>query len=461
MMNMKTVLVVDDSSTIRAIIADELDSAGYKVYTAEDGAQAIDLLMALEPSPDLLTLDIDMPGMDGFELCRRIRTGQIKGGKSRIDIEDIPIIFISDFDTLENREHGYQLGVIDFISKPFAKGKLRDMVNMVLHPEERFDGMCALIAEDSPDVRRLASRSLERAGVKIIEAGDGEEALRLLEDNSESFDIIITDYQMPGMKGDELCGKIQSMEKMAQVPVFVISAYDDKEKVIGFFKVGASDYLRKPFIVEEFHARVVTHLRVRKYVNEMRELNRKLKIQATRDELTGLYNRRYFKDMLQRHFAQAHRYTQDLCCLLLDLDYFKRVNDTHGHAFGDLVLSEFAELISTRIRESDIAGRYGGEEFIVILPSTGLEGAMQLAEQIRTISANHLYQGAKAEMYVTCSIGVASLQHHNPETAERLIYMADKGLYSAKAHGRNQVKEYRSEEIIRYGKLGKNLCEED
>ncbi len=461
MMNMKTVLVVDDSSTIRAIIADELDSAGYRVYTADNGEQAIEFLMQMESPPDLLTLDIDMPGMDGFELCRRIRTGQVRRRETKTEIDDIPIIFISDFDTLENREHGYQLGVIDFVSKPFAKGKLRNMVNMVLHPEERFDGMRALVAEDSPDVRRLAARSLERVGVKIIEAADGEEALRILEEQGESFDIIITDYQMPGMKGDELCGRIQSMEKMAQVPIFVISAYDDKEKVIGFFKVGASDYLRKPFILEEFRARVVTHLRVRKYVNEMRELNRKLKIQATRDELTGLYNRRYFKDMLQKHFAQAHRYKQDLCCLLLDLDFFKQVNDTHGHAFGDLVLSEFAELISARIRESDIAGRYGGEEFIVILPSTGLEGALQLAEQVRAISESHLYQGAQAEMYVTCSIGVASLQQHNPETAERLIYMADQALYFSKAHGRNQVREYRDEETIRYGKLGQSRCGED
>lgn len=454
LMTTKTVLVVDDSATIRNILTKELIAAGYTVVPAANGAEALALLERMSPLPDLISLDIDMPVMGGFEVCEILRaTLHEQAGRFR-QAADIPILFVSANDSLENRKRGYQLGVIDFISKPFDQGAIARAVDNVLFPAESFDGMRALVVEDSPVVRKIVASTLERSGVEVTGVGDGLEALRLVEQDAETFDIVITDYKMPQVRGDELCRRLMKIEKMAQVPVFFISSSDEKEVVLDFFKAGASDYLKKPFIVEELQARVMSHLRARKYVSELEELNEKLQVQATRDALTGLYNRRFFQENMAGHVAHAKRYGQELCCLLLDLDNFKLVNDSQGHAFGDLVLTEFAGLIQQRIRAADIAARYGGEEFILILPDTGQRGAVSLAESIRRAAEEYVYANSDVELQVTCSIGVSSFQDNEPETVDRMIMMADDALYLAKERGRNRVEVFRQQDAIRYVKMG-------
>ncbi len=243
--------------------------------------------------------------------------------------------------------------------------------------------MRALVVDDSSSVRRIIRSNLNRSGVEVVEAADGHEALALVEEEDGCFDIVIIDNLMPRMNGDELCRRLAMIAKMEQVPKFFISSLNDKESILAFFKAGASDYLKKPFIAEELHAREQTHLRVRKYFNQLEMLNKKLEEQASHDGLTGLFNRRYFQEASERAFSQALRYKQDLSCIMLDLDYFKKVNDTHGHAFGDLVLAGFAGLVANRLRKADIAARYGGEEFILFLPNTGADSAVYLAERIR------------------------------------------------------------------------------
>lgn len=387
----KTILIVDDSSTMRRIIARELTDAGYKVLEAADGMEALSMIEWMDKRPDLITLDIDMPVMDGFEVCRRLlATRQEKGADAP---PAIPIVFISAVDTLENRRRGFRLEVPDFISKPFKTNEVKDTVNRILVAQDQYSGMTALVVEDSHAVRHIIKMILKRLGLQILTASNGLEALDIIEEHGHELDLIITDYMMPEMKGDELCSIIRQKAHLDQVPLFMVSAFDDMELILTLFKIGVTDYLKKPFIEEELLARVDCHLRVRKYVLQMEELNKKLQILASHDALTGLYNRRYFQDALNHEYAEAYGQKKQLCCILFDLDFFKKINDTYGHSFGDLVLKEVSATSQKKFRKRDICARYGGEEFVVLLPNTSLSVASSYASTLlKALASNKLYR---------------------------------------------------------------------
>lgn len=442
-MSNKTIMVVDDSSTIRKIIQRELSKADYEVMLARNGMEAMAMLEWADPLPDLITLDIDMPRMNGFEVCQRIRQEADHGNEHKQKIAQIPIVFVSANDTIGNREKGYELGVIDFISKPFVTGKMLTTIDNILNSQEQFADMTALIVEDSPFIRRLVRKILARHGLTIHEVGSGHEALEVVKQENFNIDIVITDYVMPGMSGEELCQTLRSLPLLEQVPIFFISSVETKETILGFFKVGANDYLPKPFTEEEFRARVLTHLRNRKYVKELESLNSKLQYYAEHDGLTGVFNRRYFQKELEPSFSHSRYRGEDLSCILIDLDYFKKVNDSYGHAFGDMVLNRFAEILQKNRRESDIVARYGGEEFVLLLQDTSLTDALELARHLRRAAEGCIYSDGKTELQVTISLGVASLKEHQPENPDRLLIMADEALYKAKALGRNRVEVYK------------------
>jgi diguanylate cyclase (GGDEF)-like protein len=175
---------------------------------------------------------------------------------------------------------------------------------------------------------------------------------------------------------------------------------------------------------------------------ELTRLNRKLKEQSIRDGLTGLYNHRYFWQVLRRDFLLAERHGHDIACLLIDLDYFKKVNDLHGHLIGDAVLKNVARLIQKKVRKTDVVSRYGGEEFAVLLPNTDLAGALTFAENIRAAIEAHGFTKLAVPMRITVSIGVATLQQHRPDSPQKLLDMSDTALYSSKAQGRNRIVVY-------------------
>ena len=450
----RTVLIVDDSSIIRTIIQRELAHAGYEALVAANGMEALAMIEWMSELPDIITLDIDMPVMGGFEVCERLRAERDSASERKRRAAQIPIIFVSANDSLEHRERGYQLEVIDFISKPFGPGDIIRAVDRVLSPKEQFPGMRALVVDDSQSVRRIVRSNLIRSGLAVIEAGSGEEALALVEREEAAFDIVIIDQMMPGMSGEELCRRLSGIDGMEQVPKFFVSSMHDKESILSFFKAGASDYLKKPFIAEELHARVETHLRLRQYVQQLKILNRQLEEQASRDALTGLLNRRSFQEAGERTFAQALRSGNDLGCMMLDLDYFKKINDCHGHACGDMVLRGFAGLVAARLRKSDIVARYGGEEFIVLLADTGIEGAAHLAGAIRELAERECYGEAEKDLRATCSIGVTTRLSGRAGSLDELIRQADEALYRAKGQGRNRFEVYGRDEKVTYVKMG-------
>lgn len=439
-MQSKSIMVVDDSSTIRKIIQRELSKEDYEVILAKNGVEALAMLQWVNPLPDLISIDIDMPQMNGLELCAKIRAGADSDDDKVRAIAALPVIFVSANDNVENREKAYNLEVIDFISKPFVPGKMVKTINNILNSREQFVGMSALIIEDSPFVMRIVRNILCRHGLKnIYEVSSGEQALELIKEKNFDVDIIITDYIMPGMGGEELCRTLRGIELLEQIPIVFISSVTEKNTILNFFKAGASDYLPKPFIEEEFRARIVTHLRNRQYTKELESLNLKFQYQAEHDALTGVYNRGYFQTELASRFAHCQYTNEHLGCILIDLDLFKKVNDNHGHAYGDLVLKEFAKLLMETNRTSDIAARYGGEEFILLLFGANWDECKSIAEQIRSSAESIIYNDGSTELQVTVSIGISSLQEHQPKSPERLVAMADEALYKAKGNGRNRV----------------------
>lgn len=439
----KSILVVDDSSTIRKIIQRELSSADFEVILAKNGLEALAMLEWADPLPALLSVDIDMPHMNGLELCAKIRAGATSDDEKKKRIAGLPIIFVSANDNVDNREKAYELEVIDFIGKPFAPGKMLTTINNILNSREQFVDMSALIVEDSPFVSRIVRNILDRHGLKnIFEVADGNQALEILKQENFAIDIIITDYIMPGMSGEQLCRTIRGIEALEKVPIFFISSVTEKDTILSFFKSGASDYLPKPFIEEEFRARVVTHLRNRQYTKDLELLNAQLQYQAEHDGLTGVYNRGYFQAELATRFANCTFSNENLGCILVDLDFFKKVNDNYGHAYGDLVLKEFTQILTNSENTSNIAARYGGEEFVILLPGVTLDDCNAFAEKLRLAAESLVYNDGTTELQVTVSVGVSSLQDHKPNSPEILVSMADDALYKAKENGRNRVEVY-------------------
>jgi two-component system cell cycle response regulator len=260
----------------------------------------------------------------------------------------------------------------------------------------------------------------------------------------EKFDLIFVDYMLPGGSGLDF---LQWMEKEAQdTPVIAVTGYGDEVIATNMIKAGAYDYLPKSNVDQNTLSRCIYKaLEKFKLKKEIERSNAQIVQMATHDPLTGLYNRNSMNDQLEKEFSRARRYGTDLACLLMDLDFFKEVNDTYGHHFGDHVLQQFGQRLIENLRETDLCFRYGGEEFMVLLPNTRINDALRVAGKIRHACESEVYDDGEHATAATVSIGVATVSDVNPATARDLLALADKALYRAKAEGRNRVVVYRQD----------------
>jgi two-component system cell cycle response regulator len=263
------ILVVDDSAMIRSLIRKELQAEGYQVVEATDGPEALRYI-STEPRLDLITLDIDMPKMDGFETCRLFLEKQNAENPNYAEDKRIPVVFITANDKMNDRVKGFNMGATDFVTKPFPKGNLLEIVNKILKPKQFLKGMTALVVDDSDIARNIITENLHREGLITIEATNGMEAYEIIKKRSEEIDIIISDLLMPEMDGEELCIKIRKELNLLEIPVLVLTAIADHTKLLSVFQAGATDYIVKPFFKEELLARINVHL-------EQTQLNQKLK----------------------------------------------------------------------------------------------------------------------------------------------------------------------------------------
>lgn len=293
-----------------------------------------------------------------------------------------------------------------------------------------------LVIDDSEVHRRNLQDALEGRGVaRVLLARDGIEGLKRL--LSETVDLVICDLEMPGLDG----GKLIPMSRSAQgreVPFVMITAVQDPHRRAGLFREGARDVVTKPFDPEELLARIQTHLERVRLQEELIEKNRLLEELSTTDALTGISNRRFVDETLELEFMRARRHGTPLSVVMGDVDHFKRVNDDFGHPAGDRVLRMVAQILQRRLRATDFAGRYGGEEFLVVLGAPE-DGAQLLAERWRCeIEEAPLDVCGDVPISVTMSFGVATITA-DMEEPEDLVAAADTALYEAKSAGRNRV----------------------
>ena len=291
-----------------------------------------------------------------------------------------------------------------------------------------------LIADDSLVVRAVVRGGLEDEGYAVAEAVDGLAALEHC--RNDPPDIILLDVEMPELDGYQVLSALKSDAELKDIPVVFLTSRSDIADVVAALRGGAHDYLKKPFENIELLARVGSAIHVKTLQDQLRQRNADLDRMSRTDVLTGLYNRRHLDEQLLREQSNSSRHHDPLSVLLLDIDHFKQVNDSFGHPAGDLVLCAFADRLRAELRAADIAGRWGGEEFMIIMPRTELDGAVAVAERLRsTVAAKPIVAG-HVNIDVTVSGGCALSMGHS---VDALLHLADDCLYRAKTSGRNKI----------------------
>jgi two-component system cell cycle response regulator len=447
------VLVVDDIPANVKLLEAKLTSEYFDVISARNGPEA--LTMIRDARPDLVLLDVMMPGMDGFEVCRKIKLDPA--------IAHTPVIMVTALDQVKDRVTGLEAGADDFLTKPVVDvalfARVRSLVRLKMMTDElrlREDtgkqlGLPSQIveADNTPlaGARILIVEDRQLSAERLVAAFGGrhdvrveaniDEAGRLLRDGS--YDLAIISLALREADGLRLVSHLRSEDATRQIPVLVLVQEGDMNRLARALDIGANDYLMRPVDNQELLARARTQLRRKRYADRLREHVSRSMALAVTDPLTGLFNRRYMTSHLESTLNRAAETGKPASLMVLDIDYFKSINDSLGHGAGDAVLREFASRIGRNIRGFDLACRYGGEEFVVVMPDTDGKTACMVAERLRRAMALEPFDVSTGPpIDLTVSIGVAACQGAE-ETSEYLIERADKALYTAKREGRDRV----------------------
>lgn len=449
------VLVVDDLEPNVKLLEAKLRAEYFDVLGAYSGQEAIE--QAAQEKPDIILLDVMMPGMDGFEACRQL--------KSNPETMHIPVVMVTALDQQADRVAGLEAGADDFLTKPvedlalfarvrsltrlkmmtdelrarYATGKDLGIVGKIdtdVTPEERR----IFIIDDNEDQAARLKTAIGESAHQIIHEADPEVALGRARQGD--FDLILVNMSLEAMDPLRLCSSIRSFEETRLTPLLAVVRHGDTRKLVRALDIGVNDYVTRPVDRNELTARIMTQLRRKRYVDQLRSSFQVSLEMAVTDQLTGLYNRRYLASHLSAMFDRAFWTGRPLSIMILDIDHFKAINDSHGHDVGDRVLKEFADRIANSIRGIDLACRYGGEEFLIAMPDTDLAFASVVAERLRAeIAADRFtVNSGREELGVTVSIGLASTERQiEGDSAQKLIKRADEALYEAKTGGRNRV----------------------
>ena len=297
-------------------------------------------------------------------------------------------------------------------------------------------GFRILCVDDTEDVRELLRLRLRSAGYDALVAPDGESALAIAE--AAQPDLVLLDLMMPGMDGYEVCRSLKESPTTRRIPVIFLTARTDVVDRVKGLNLGAVDFINKPFDSRELLARLEVALRTKQAMDSLEQANSELQASSVTDALSGLHNRRYFELRLSEELANCERDGVMAACLILDLDRFKRINDTYGHLGGDAVIRQFAELLRGLTRKSDVAARFGGDEFVLILVGVTVQGALAAAEKIRSAVEAHAFTANDETVQVTTSIGLATFLLGHQTRVDQIIDQADRALYRAKVV-RNRV----------------------
>ena len=447
------ILVVDDLAPNVRVLEAKLSAEYFDVISANSGPEGIK--KAESEVPDLIILDVMMPGMDGFETCRQLR----QNPRTR----HIPVVMLTALTEVQDRVRGLEAGADDFLSKPVNDvalfARVRSLIRLkmlmdelrtrrlthgldeTLEAPDAVDneaGRILLVEAQEHSAKRLKSY-LEGAGHLIEVADNSEEAIAKA--RCEDFDLAITAIDLGGEDGLRLCGQFRSHEPTRQLPLLLTLEDDDLPRLAKGLDLGVTDYVVKPIDRNELAARVRTQIRRRRYHDQLRAMVETSVSMAFVDPLTGAYNRRYMMAHLERKIAElATNGGKPLSVMMLDVDHFKRINDTYGHAAGDEVLKEIVRRINTSTRNLDLLARFGGEEFALIMPDTSEENALAIGERLRLQIGDDSFDvpNSSEAMKVTISIGITSTTDAEQDSGE-LLAKADAALYAAKQTGRNRA----------------------
>lgn len=448
------ILVVDDIPANVKLLEVRLLAEYFEVLTASSGPEAIETCE--NGKVDVVLLDVMMPDMDGFEVCRRL--------KSDPATAHIPVVMITALDQVPDRVRGLEAGADDFLTKPVNDLQLMTRVKSLIRLKMLTDEL-RLRASTTRDIglEELLNRRMpaEQAPPKILLIDERDTSCsgieKMLRDVAEldivrepragvfqaagkDYECVIVSTGFADFDPLRLCSQLRSLDRTRLVPIVLIAEDGEEELVIRGLELGIHDYVVRPVDKQELTARLRTQVRRKQYNDQLRASLTQTIEMAVTDGLTGIHNRRYLDSHLRTLFDRAMARRRPLSVLITDLDRFKSINDTHGHDGGDDVLREFAQRLRKNIRGIDLVCRYGGEEFVVVMPDTDGPVAEKVAERIRAEIERIPFAIGKdgTAIGVTISVGVSSMQQPT-DTVEALVKRADVALYEAKASGRNRV----------------------
>jgi len=447
------VLVVDDVPANLKLLEARLNAEYFEVLTAQSGREALEICE--RSACDIVLLDVMMPQMDGFEVARRLK-------KNPATLH-IPIIMVTALDQPSDRVRGLEAGADDFLTKPVNDlaliTRVRSLVRLKMVTDElrmraatsRDIGIAALVETSiegriSGKVMVVDDRGASRERIvgalgaehKVELESDAQQALFRLAEGD--FDLLMLSLELERFDALRLVGQVRTVERTRHLPILLITEPEQSARLLRGLDLGANDYIVRPIDKNELLARVRTQVRRRRYTEQLRDNVQQSMELAVTDPLTGLFNRRYMERHLGTLVEKSAGRGKSLSVLILDIDFFKSINDRFGHDAGDDVLREFADRMRTCVRGIDLACRYGGEEFVVVMPDTDLSVATMVAERIRRRIAGEpfpIHRGERA-IEVTISIGIAA--RASPyDDATAILKRADEALYRAKRDGRNRV----------------------
>lgn len=446
------ILVVDDIPANVKLLEARLLAEYFDVLTADNGYEA--LAICEHTQVDLILLDVMMPGIDGFEVCERL--------KANPRTAHIPVVMVTALDQPSDRVRGLKAGADDFLTKPVNDLQLMSRVKSLvrlktLTDELRMRAMTAraismeegldnVMGDEPGDVLLVDGRgsSQERIVRTLKPIADvtcmSDPQAALFQAAESNYELVIVNANVEEYDPLRLCSQLRSLERTRFLPILLIAEQGDDDLIVRALDLGVTDYLMRPIDPNELIARSLTQIRRKRCNDRLRASVRQTIELAVTDGLTGLHNRRYLDNHMKLLIDRATARNRSLSVCITDIDRFKLVNDTYGHDAGDAVLREFANRVRSAVRGADLACRYGGEEFVLVMPDTSAEMAAGVAERLRAIVEREPFRipGTDVFLSVTASLGIACALPAG-DSPETLLKRADAALYEAKRSGRNRV----------------------
>ncbi len=452
------VLIVDDIAQNVKLLEAKLSAEYFDVISATNGEDA--LKIAEEQLPDIILLDVMMPGMNGFEVCERLKENKAT--------RQIPVVMVTALSETEDRVKGLQAGADEFLSKPvrdiplmarvrslvrlkslldtlqIREGNTGDIDSFQREEDEPLAANIAFVSDD-----RIASRQFKRIleedghHLKVFDTIDElKQYMAEFHDSSMGVDLVISLLHINGQEILRDCVGLRNMEYSRHTPVLLVAEEEDEQLLAKALEIGVSDYIMRPVDGHELLARVRTQLKRLRYQQRLKRTYRRSIKMALTDDLTRLYNRRYFNMYMNDLLTKSLATNKSVSLLLIDIDKFKNVNDTYGHDVGDRVLQVTAERLRNSVRDCDLIARLGGEEFIVVMPDSRIGLGVDVAERLRHAMESQPIEirqanGEPLSLQITISIGISCSRTVQNATRDVLLKVADDALYQAKNSGRN------------------------